>query len=126
MCHGGGANEKYLGEFAPTVSLKSGLIYIAVPRWMQYKTKPHPQPLSASSERGDKAQLYRGEVKLYLTQPRTATSIWKNANKPNKSGFYKRLAQVCNARAFCGSHRQPLREVKSHSYHHNWSFAQNI
>ncbi|WP_160111443.1 hypothetical protein [Tolypothrix sp. NIES-4075] len=35
---------------------------IAFPSLVKYISKPHPQPLSASSERGDKAQLYRGEV----------------------------------------------------------------
>ncbi len=40
---------------------------IAFPSLLKYTHSPHPQPLSELAERGDKAQLYRGEVKLYLS-----------------------------------------------------------
>ncbi|WP_029635238.1 MULTISPECIES: ribonuclease HepT family protein [Nostocales] len=42
---------------------------------MKYTLKTSPPTPLLSKERGDKAQLYRGEVKLYLTQSITAISV---------------------------------------------------
>lgn len=57
---------------------------------MKYISKPHAQPLSELTERGDKAPLYRGEVKLYFTLIRKrqfSLTVSSSTNYRNVTAF---------------------------------------